>query len=166
MKLKLFIMLIVALFIFGCSGTKEPPKTQLQIREFQTRSYQTHDIKMVLKAMLNVLQDEGFIIKNASVDLGLISATKEVDIEKPGEALMTALFSGPQGRWKKSSVIECSGNITEFGEETRVRINFQKKELNNHGEVINVKQVDDAKFYEEFFSKVDKGIFLQKEKLG
>ncbi len=61
--------------------------------------------------------------------------------------------------------MECSGNVTEFGKETRVRINFQSKRMNNKGEVVDVKQVADPAFYQTFFSKVDKGIFIQKEKL-
>jgi len=28
-----------------------------------------------------------------------------------------------------------------------------------------LKQIDDAKFYQDFFAKVDKGIFIQNEKL-
>jgi len=30
---------------------------------------------------------------------------------------------------------------------------------------MDVRQIDDAKYYQEFFGKVDKGIFIQKEKL-
>jgi len=37
--------------------------------------------------------------------------------------------------------------------------------MNNKGEVMDVRQIDDAKYYQEFFGKVDKGIFIQKEKL-
>jgi hypothetical protein len=37
--------------------------------------------------------------------------------------------------------------------------------MNNKGEVMTVKQVEDPKYYQEFFSKVDKGIFIEKEKL-
>jgi hypothetical protein len=39
------------------------------------------------------------------------------------------------------------------------------KIMNNKGEVVDVTQVDDAAFYQDFFSKVDKGIFIEKEKL-
>ena len=39
------------------------------------------------------------------------------------------------------------------------------KIINNKGEVVDVKQVDDAAFYQDFFSKVDKGIFIEKEKI-
>jgi hypothetical protein len=163
MKRSYIVLVFLILFIFGCATTGPPPKTQLQIREFQTRSYETNDVKMVMKAMLNVLQDDGFIAKNANVDLGLITATKEIDLESKGEAFFLTLLAGRDARWKKNSIIECSSNISELGKLTRVRINFQMKVMNNKGEVVDVKQIEDPTFYEEFFSKVDKGIFIEKE---
>lgn len=159
----LFFLII---FISGCATTGTvPPKTQLQIREFQTRTFETNDIKMVMKALLNVLQDEGFIVKHASVELGLLNATKEVDIENKGEAVLLILLVGADARWKKNSIIECTGNVSEFGNQMRVRVNFQMKVMDNRGNVIKVGQIEDAKYYQDFFSKVDKGVFIQKEKL-
>jgi len=160
------VSVFLILFVFGCATTGvTPQKTQLQIREFQTRSYETNDIKMVMKAMLNVLQDDGFIVKNAVLDLGLLSAEKSVDVERKGEAFMAAFFMGANARWKKASIIECTGNISEYGKLTRVRVNFQVKVLDNKGGIVEVKQIEEEKYYQDFFSKVDKGIFIQKEKL-
>lgn len=160
------ISLLVIVFAIGCATTGvTPTKTQLQIREFQTRSYETNDVKMVMKAMLNVLQDDGFIVKNANVELGFLNATKEVDVESKGEAFVAALFLGAQARWKKNSIIESTANVSEFGKQCRVRVNFQVKVMDNKGGVLEVKQIEDERYYQEFFSKVDKGIFIQKEKL-
>ena len=64
MKKSLFCIFIITLFFVGCSTAPEPQKTQLQIIEFQTRTFQVKDQKLVLKAMLNVLQDDGYIVKN------------------------------------------------------------------------------------------------------
>ena len=161
------IFLVLVLFIPACATTKTPPKTQLQIREFQTRTYETNDVRMVMKAMLNVLQDDGFIVKNANVELGLFNATKEVDItnkwEVFGAVLATSKYQTP--RWAKNRVIEATANISEFGKQCRVRINFQTKDMDNLGGVRQVGEIRDEKFYQDFFSKVDKAIFLQKEKL-
>jgi hypothetical protein len=175
------MLFIVCLLVWGCaSGGVSPEQSQLQIREFQTRSYDTKDTLMVLKALLNVLQDEKFIVQNADKDLGLLSASKEVDVHSDTQVASSVLtrimlgfcmggaFGAVKGatrdaRWKKNSVIECSGNVSEFGEETRVRINFQMKTLNNKNEVVDIKQIEDPKYYQDFFSKVDKGIFIEKE---
>lgn len=151
--------------LVGCATAKGPPKSQLQIREFQTRSYETNDTKMVLKAVLNTLQDEGYIVKNAVPDLGLLSATKEVDIEDKAQAILATLLQGANARWLKNSVIEATANVSDFGSQTRVRMNFQVKTYDNTGAVRDLKQIDDGNFYQDFFSKVDKGIFIQRENL-
>jgi hypothetical protein len=62
-----------------------PPKPQLAVREFQTRTYDTTDTPMVMKAVLNALQDEGFIIKNANDTLGLCTpASKSQEVGYQG----------------------------------------------------------------------------------
>lgn len=44
-----------------------------------------------------------------------------------------------------------------------MRANFQVKVLDNLGNPKEVYQVEDAKFYQDFFVKVDKGVFIQKQ---
>ena len=154
------------IFIIGCvSSPATPQKTQLEIREFQTREYDTDDMKLVMKSLLNVLQDDGYIVKVANVDLGLLSATKEVNIENKGEAFILVLLAGHNARWKKNSIIECSGNVTQMGKVCKVRMNFQVKTMDNKGGVVDVKVIEDPTFYQSFFAKVDKGIFIGKQKL-
>jgi len=166
MKKYWILLFILSVFAYGCATTAVTPQmTQLQIREFQTRAYETNDIKLVMKAMLNVLQDDGFIVKNAVVDLGLLSAEKSIDVENPTESGWAKFWWGKQATYKKAFIIECTGNISEFGKQTRVRINFQGKVLDNKGGIVEVKQIEDEKYYQDFFSKVDKGIFIQKEKI-
>jgi len=46
----------------------------------------------------------------------------------------------------------------------RVRINFQRRLIDVRG-VVTVTQVTDAKGYQEFFAKLDKGLFLEREGL-
>lgn len=70
------------------------PITQLQKREIQTREFDTTNSKLVMKSMMNVLQDEGFIIKNAVMDLGLLSAEKNIDVENKTRAVLATLVAG------------------------------------------------------------------------
>ena len=55
------LAIIVALAAFtGCATTRaKPSRSQLQIREMQTRSLDTPDVEAVVKAIINVLQDDG-----------------------------------------------------------------------------------------------------------
>ncbi len=162
--------------------TPQPPQTQLQTREFQTREFDTNDVKLVMKAMLNVLQDDGFVVKNAVPDLGLLTATKEVQLSGNNNAtdrywteVFDAVFRSASGssrtqnnrsrdeqRYNKFKQIEVSINVSAIGLRSRVRANFQAKVIDNVGNPVEVYVIQDPKFYQEFFGKVDKGIFLQK----
>jgi len=129
-------------------------RTQLQTREFQTRTYETTDTNMIMKALLNVLQDDGFIIKTVNTDLGLITANKDHSNTHPG------FVAGPfiPQMW------DCSVNVSKFGAQTKVRVNVQVTARNKLNET-DVYELDDPSYYQTFFAKVDKGIFIQKEKL-
>jgi hypothetical protein len=165
---KSIIAVCAACALCACSswsshGGSQGVISQLQIREFQTRSFETADTVLVMKALLNVLQDDFYIIKNADAALGLVTAVKEIDVDDRG--FWAKLSSGADDRWKKNSIVECSGTVTTLGKRTKVRMNFQVKTCDNRGEVMSVVQVQDQKFYQDFFARVDKGIFLAKEKL-
>ncbi len=147
---------------FGGSPAKTP-QTQLQMREFQTRDYDTKDTKLVMKAMLNVLQDDGFQISNANTDLGLLSASKEVDVQNGSEKFWKTVLVGDQARWNRNATIECTANVSEFGDKTRVRVTFQQKTMDNTGQVAGIKQIDSEAYYQDFYAKVSKGLFIQKE---
>jgi len=140
-------------------------QSQLQIRQYQTRVYDTANYKMVMKSIMNSLQDEGFIIKQANVEMGLLVAQKEQDIENKGESLLFILLAGSDAVYKKNSIIEASVNISQFGKKTRVRVNFTGKAYNNKGGVMGVKRLTDPKIYQEFFSDASKAIFLAKENM-
>jgi hypothetical protein len=157
------IGVLFATLIIGCSRPNlTVQKTQLQVREFQTRSFNTKDIRLVMKAMINVLQDEGFIIKTANIELGLLSATKEVEGNRDVMSIGSITIRDTGGI--KSTITECSANVSEYGNQVKVRVNFQKKAIDAKG-VREVGLTEDEKYYQSFFAKVDKSVFIEKEKL-
>jgi len=178
-------VLVLAVILAGaCTPMAKPPKTQLEVREYQTRTFETPDAKQVMKAMLNVLQDDGYVVKNAVVELGLITASKDIDVAPgrsgPGGGDIfgglggTVVFGGRGGvifgpqtqpTYRKTEVRDFTGNVSEFGTQTRVRVSFQRKVLDNRGDVVDVEPIDDLEFYQDFFSRMDKSVFLQKEQL-
>lgn len=168
----------------GCFPPATPPPTQLEVREYQTRTFDTADTALVMKAMLNVLQDDGFVVKNAVVDLGLITAQRESDLA-PGRSGAGGGFgglggiviggTGPGGvvigsqsenTFSKTEVRDFTGNVSAFGQQTKVRVSFQRKVLDNRGQVVEVEPISDLDTYQRFFSRMDKSLFLQKENLG
>lgn len=156
--------LLTSTILTGCGLNRcsETPLTQLQIREVQSREFDTKDTKLVMKAMMNVLQDDGYIIKNAVADLGLLSAEKNIDIENKTSAFFMTLLV-QNARWNKHQILEASANVSEFGNKTRVRINFQIKTIDNFGCPQDVLSLEDSQYYQDFFEKVYKGIFIQEQ---
>ena len=49
---------------------------QLKLRQIQTRYFDTADKKKTMESIMATLQDLGFIIDKASLDIGTITATK------------------------------------------------------------------------------------------
>jgi hypothetical protein len=153
-------------FFSACSfAPPKPPLTQLQIREMQTRSYENKksNFKQIMKAMINVLQDDGFIIKNADKELGFVTAEKEVDLGTGWGSVFAGSFHGQQARYSKNTITACSANITEVGSQVKVRAVFQNKTMDNFGAVSSVYQINDLKYYQDFFTKVDKSLYLESQ---
>ncbi len=202
--MKKFISL-VTIFIFfnACASSTTPRKTQLEIREYQTRYFEVKDKNLVMKAVVNTLMDEGYIIKNANNDLGIVTAEKAADVTKQenevssskpskiGLIVIGALViltlgliillskdtkdseknkdrgtgsgSEKENTYEKSRIIETTISVGEFSNGYKVRAIFQYKLFDNKGNLVRTDQIDNVQFYQNFFSKLDKSIFLQKE---
>jgi hypothetical protein len=178
-KFLLLTILLLSLFsVFGCTPLPvQPQLTQLQLRQIQTRSYGSRTPIDAMKAVINALQDEGFIVKNADKDLGFIQATRESDLD-PGNRGGGTFFGGfgmgsrnsfggwdNNPRWDKASIVECSGNVNVYENKTQVRLIFQRKVVDNFGDIASVEQILDPEFYQMIFAKIDKSLFLQGQKL-
>ncbi|MDF2549405.1 MAG: hypothetical protein K0S07_472 [Chlamydiales bacterium] len=158
---------LTLLTVVGCAphDDSEPVLSQMELRQIQTKSFNSVDMKNVMKVMLSVLQDDGYIVKNANLDLGLISATKEMSVESRKEKTLSLMVNGEQARWKKNAQIEVSATVNSFGSDVKVRVNFQKKVIDNIGAPVSVDQVLDPEMYLDFFNKVSKGLFIEGEGL-
>ena len=169
-KIALFILLFAIVGVTPVMAANKneviTPQTQLQKRQYQTRKYDNIKKPALMKAMLNVLQDEGYIVNNANPILGFISGSKEfstndktINFEKEF-GTKKSFFSGGT-----VAVIEATANVSEYGKEVRVRINFKRKLLNTYGNAQKIEEVTDEKFYQNFFSRVDKAIFIQNQNI-
>ena len=85
MKKFLNIILIILISIFTCIPTyakKVETKSMLDIRNIQTHYFETSNTFLVTKAIINTLQDNGFIIQDIDMDLGYIKAKKEIRLNR------------------------------------------------------------------------------------
>ncbi len=116
---------------------------------------------MVMKAMVNALQDEGFVIKVLNTDMGLITAERTFQTINKGQKF----WYGVQYGYDVATIVEGNISVDRFGNQTKVRANFIEKVVNTKGGITKVKQVDDPKLYQEFFAQAQKSIFIEKEKV-
>lgn len=157
------IVWVAIIVLSGCS-VRNPHLSQEELRDLQTRTYPVADPKLVTKAVVNALQDEGFIVKNANLELGLVSATKEAgrpDPEGPWLLVFLALLLHDP-RYDVFLNTECSANVSESAGGSKVRVNFQRKKVDRRGNILDVRPVLDPETYRDFFSLLERSIFLEK----
>lgn len=75
------VLMLLSLTLAGGCVTTAPDDvvgggTQLSTRQIQTREYDTLDKPMTMRSVIATLQDLGFTIDHADVELGTITATR------------------------------------------------------------------------------------------
>lgn len=172
MKKILTILFILCLLPLPASAKKRQSETvivpmkQLQKREFQTRTYNSIDKESVMKSMLNVYQDEGFIVYNVNSLLGFIYGAKDFDISD-SDTDISKEFGLTKSRLNFNGVnvatVESTANFTQYGQDLKVRVTFRRKLLNTYGTAQFIDDINDAEYYQEFFDKLDSALSLQKQ---
>jgi hypothetical protein len=158
------LIILGAFLLTGCAvGPVTPPTPSLEVRSMQSREFNGQDPRLVMKAVLNVLQDEGFVTKNAVTDLGLITATREIDARNSFTMAFGTLMMGEDASWHSSDIIEATANVSEIGGRVRVRVSFQEKSIDNHGTLLGINTIEDPIYYQSFFAKVDRGLFVERQ---
>lgn len=162
--IKKIISFVLLICIFLCStpaavyAKKVKNLSQLERRAVETRFFDTADSTQVMKAVINTLQDSGFIIQEIEPELGYIRANKTYKRKfvnrgrVAGQSFMLALFTaytvfsyGSTAAYMadptrkisnelhaKTVVVDTNVNVEKFGKhKTKVRIVFSQKVLLN-----------------------------------
>ena len=167
-------LLLMGTLLTGCAsrGPLLPTRSALQVRQFQTRSFETSDEKLVMRAVLQGLQDAGFQLKQAEAELGMVVATRESFKKGTPKALRIAallmFYTAPLYFLTKGNtrtLEEITGTIVGVDGQTRVRLTGQLKLLDGKGRVKDLRWLEDGAFYQGLFARIDKAIFLEQEKL-
>ena len=148
-------------------ANRKPEQTQLQIRALQTREYDAERKADILPVALAVLQDDGYVVQNANMELGLLSAHKQLHekkVDDTGTAFLKGFFGGGMVSSQKFSTIETNITVTPFGDKLRVRLSARLSALSTTGNM-QYEQVTEPKFYQEFFTKLEKGLFIEREQI-
>lgn len=159
---KLYLSLLTILLLVSC--VTPPPRvelSELQIRVIQTRQYENVNYTEALRAVVASLQDQEFVITNVSENLGLVTAYKDIEeVDK-----WTQFWVGPQGVYQTIKRIEANVTVRQESKIVKIRVNLIAKGISNAGGVLWTRPIYDAEAYQKIFSKVDKALFIEKEKI-
>lgn len=79
-KIALFVVPVLLLLVNGCASTTQQvftsEESQAKLRSVQTRAFDTNDKNKMMRNVISTLQDLDFVIDNADLLLGSVSATK------------------------------------------------------------------------------------------
>jgi hypothetical protein len=174
----LAISVVAAALLNGCASSRmdgegpAAPLAALETRAQQTRRYDTADRRLVLTAVAQGLQDAGFQLRTSDADLGLITGISEHSEGREASAFLKALFWYPylipfRGRLgtRTHVVVEVTATVSPLADQMRVRLACQRRLLDNSGKLKETRVLEEAGFYQELFARIDKALFLEKEKL-
>ena len=128
----------ILIALSGCASSKEQllkmDESQVKLRSMQTRAFDTTDKDKMLRTVISTLQDLGYIVKEANEVIGTVSArTTHIKSKKKKYPLLITVTVRPRGETQLS-----------------VRANAQYKQ----------KAVKDPTVYQNFFTVLEKSIFL------
>ena len=152
------------------AAKKKPELTQLQIREMQSREYESTVKERILPVAVAVLQDQGYVIGDANAELGLLSAQMrlhEKNVDDSQTAFMKGFFGMGLVSEEKWSTILVNTTVTPFGDKVRVRFagRLSAMGFGMSGSNTEEEQITEPEFYREFFTALEKGIFIEQEGL-
>ena len=95
--MRLLLLLLATSAITGCvnnstNSALDVGSNQVQLRQIQSRAFDTTDKAKTLRTVIAVLQDLGFVIEKADLELGTVTATK-----LDGYALRMSVSVRPRG---------------------------------------------------------------------
>jgi hypothetical protein len=140
------------------------PET-VEARNLQSRKFVTADEKLILSAVVAVLQDLEFTLEESSSELGLVVASKDrsaVDTGQRAGAVFLALLGAnmPTDRDQKfrASVVT---RLTDDRSSVVVRVTFQRTVWNTQNQITHNEELDDPVFYQRFFERLSQAVFLE-----
>lgn len=141
-KMKIALSLVLAFFLLSAQSCQTDSrqqalavsKSQVELRSFQTRAFDTVDRQKSLRTVMATMQDLGFVLDKADAVLGTVSGTK---------------FG--KGEYNSPYQLRMTVSVRPRGEtQMLVRANAQYE----------LQAIEDPKPYQDFFVALEKAMFL------
>lgn len=149
----------------------QPPKSAVDLRNLQTRRFDTLDELKLISAATQTLQDLGFIVSESQVDVGVLVGSKMRNAEEAGQIsgqivltiALALLGTHHNPVWDKEQNITVTIVTTpvENSKQVALRASFDRQLTNNHGHLWRAEVLLDPKMYQEFFDRLSQGVFLE-----
>jgi starvation-inducible outer membrane lipoprotein len=130
--MKHFLLILVTSLVLSACASQNSAITesgsQVQVRQMQTRVYESLDKRATLRSVLATLQDLGFVIDTADYELGTITATRLQEYE-----------------------LRVTVTVRDRAD-SRLAVRANAR--------VDDRLIDDPDTYQDFFTVLDKAIFL------
>lgn len=146
-------------------------KSTLNLRALQIRRFETGDERQLLQAATQTLQDLGYIITESSLEAGVLVGRKKRDaVERDqvvGQIALAVLFAALGSRydpvWDKQQTIFVTLVTTPIknSKQVELRVSFDRRLVNNRGQLWRTELITDKPIYQEFFDKLANSTFLE-----
>ena len=178
------LLVVVVVLIAGCGGVPKDafrlPETALEVRQLQTRQFEKVSEIQILSASTGLLQDLGYTIDEIDKNLGVLSASKRANATNSAQVagriaadvigcVFTYLLRCNNKNYKKTDAIQDIRltlvvlPLTTTESTHTVRVTMQRIVWDRANRISNQSTIHDAEVYQEFFTKLDKSVFLEKE---
>ena len=174
------------LSLSACSSV--PPQDSFKLsessladRQLESRRFDTLDRDDLLGAGVGVLQDLGFTLDITNSELGILTASKELDATHAGQIAMAAgqVTVGVLLAILLQDISQLPGAVPAVDDEQKVRvclvvnqslentdasvvrITISRVIWNTRGQITQAQTLKEPELYEAFFDKLSKATFLQ-----
>lgn len=140
-------------------------ESQVKLRAAQSRVFDTTDRTAILEAVVATMQDIGFMVDVLDQELGIVSAKKYVDLERPTFLDPSYLLYRPDTLLILSRSIHTWGPF--FHRSDLVRLTATVRKRNTAQLVVRtsaqyyLRAVEDPAPYQQFFRTLEQTLFLQ-----
>jgi hypothetical protein len=140
-------------------------ESQVKLRAAQSRVFDTTDRTAILEAVVATMQDIGFMVDVLDQELGIVSAKKYADLERPTFLDPSYLLYRPDTLLILSRSIHTWGPF--FHRSDLVRLTATVRKRNKAQLVVRtsaqyyLRAVEDPAPYQQFFRTLEQALFLQ-----
>jgi hypothetical protein len=192
---KTFCVVAVSAVLSGCATANNGPffsGKYAEKRQKQTRIFETNDEKMVLTAVIAVLQDFGFTIEEIDGELGVVKAVEKLDAKRADQTVgavsagigVAAAISLPSlylfpitfaieapiwiayfhSKTDSEQLFELTAHVKHVRDRrTTVRVNFRRIIWDRTDKLKTRENIKDPEIYKMFFAALSKSLFREQE---